>query len=210
MKQMSWLLAALGMACAPGSGTLDSEPDGPGPDDPADDLVDDSAELDPQQDVLANLENSESFTILVEALVVSGLRDELLPENTPQMGWTLFAPTDAAFVASGVDPADYQTAAERSELANILQYHITHLGPMGFSSLVGGPDNPACTPYEGELPMNNGEYAVEGDYNSWTSFATIAGNCTDPVTIDEARIISVDNLVENSGMIQVIDAVLTP
>jgi len=59
---------------------------------------------------------NESFTTLIESAAKAGLVETLL--TTPNL--TIFAPNNAAFEASGIDPA--QINAE--DLGNVLKYHV--------------------------------------------------------------------------------------
>lgn len=66
--------------------------------------------------ITTNLANDDNFSILVSALERTGL-DDVLNQTGP---FTLFAPTDAAFTASGIDLA----AVADADLAEILLYHV--------------------------------------------------------------------------------------
>ena len=59
-------------------------------------------------------------TSLVAALGVAGLVDTLSGEDN----YTVFAPTDEAFAAAGINLADYDTEEEIAALADILLYHV--------------------------------------------------------------------------------------
>ena len=67
-------------------------------------IIDDSLyQFNENLSVLENFENFGDFSILIEALNITGLEDDLSPSNTPQMGWTIFAPTNDAFASIGLD-----------------------------------------------------------------------------------------------------------
>ena len=84
--------------------------------------------------VLENFENFGDFSILMEALNITGLEDDLSPSNTPQMGWTIFAPTNDAFASAGIDLDDFDTPEEIEILTEILLYHVTFAGPYALNS----------------------------------------------------------------------------
>ena len=52
--------------------------------------------FDTDESLLINLQNNTEFSTLVEALTLADLIDDLSPENTPQMGYTIFCPTNEA------------------------------------------------------------------------------------------------------------------
>ena len=174
-------------------------------------LTFDGQHFDPEEDVLTNLERIDAFTTLVEALTMTGLVDALLPENTPQMGWTLFAPTNEAFEASGVRLEAYNTYAELDALAKVLLYHLTWGGPFGLSGAGVGPYDPPCTPFEVSMPMASGDWIVAGDADSgWSALLLVGNDCEGRISANNVEVIASDNLVANSGMIHVIDEVLRP
>ena len=190
--------------------------------------------------VLENFENFEEFSILMEALNITGLADDLSPSNTPQMGWTIFAPTNDAFALAGIDLDEFDTTEEIEILTEILLYHVTFAGPYALDSSTAynsssGEYEPHCQPYSlGWMPMLNGEYADPFDYSSWTENVTISNDCQGNLTVNQANIIDADNRVfgyeyngidgypfnnelphgwaiaEDNGMIQVIDQILIP
>lgn len=204
VRRLPALSLPLLVACAPDTGSIDLDAEAS----PTEPITYDASELDLEQSVLANLQSSDSFTILVEALTRTDLVDALRPENIPgQMGWTLFAPTDEAFAASGVALEDFQTDEDLDVLSDVLLYHVTFAGPFGLD-LDNGNES-GCTPYDAPLAMANGEYAIDGDYTSWTSFLDVANDCEGTVTANEATVISLDHRADD-GMLQVVDAVLLP
>ncbi|MGB0628680.1 MAG: fasciclin domain-containing protein, partial [Candidatus Thalassarchaeaceae archaeon] len=190
--------------------------------------------------VLENLEIFDDFSILMEALNITGLVDDLSPSNTPQMGWTIFAPTNDAFASIGLDLDELDTSEEVEILTEILLYHVTFAGPYALDSSTAynsssGEYEPHCQPYTIDgMPMLNGEYADPFDYSSWTENVTISNDCQGNLTVNQANIIDADNRVygyeyngvdgfpfnnelphgwaiaEDNGMIQVIDQILIP
>jgi transforming growth factor-beta-induced protein len=79
--------------------------------------------------------DDDRFTILTAALVRTGLDVTLNAAGT----FTVFAPTDAAFTASGID----LTALSDADLTNVLLYHV--LGGVVTAADLGEGDNFANT-----------------------------------------------------------------
>ena len=75
---------------------------------------------DETQDIPTNAANTGSHDSLVAALNHVNLTSVL--EGTGP--FTVFAPTDAAFTAAGVDLNDFDTEAENDTLRDILLYHV--------------------------------------------------------------------------------------
>ena len=72
-------------------------------------------------------------TSLVAALGVAGLVDTLSGDDN----YTVFAPTDEAFAAAGINLADYDTEEEITALADILLYHVV-AGEIASTDLADG------------------------------------------------------------------------
>jgi DNA-binding HxlR family transcriptional regulator/uncharacterized surface protein with fasciclin (FAS1) repeats len=191
------------------------------------DIIDDSLyPFNENLSVLENFEDFEDFSILIEALNVTGLEDDLSPDNTPQMGWTIFAPTNDAFEAVGFDIDLFDTEEEIAVLRDILLYHVSFGGPYALSL--------SC-PYSLDwMPMANGGYEDPNDYSTWNQTILVENDCQDILVNREATVIDADNRVygyeyngvdgypfndqlpqgwaiaEDNGMIQVVDALLIP
>jgi len=189
--------------------------------------VDDSLyQFDENLSVLENFENFGDFSILMEALEIAGLVDDLSPSNTPQMGWTIFAPTNDAFEASGFDVDFFDTEEDIASLRDILLYHVTFAGPYGLAL--------SC-PYSTDwMPMANGGYDDPNDYSSWNQTVLVENDCQDILVNSFTTVIDADNRVygyeyngvngypyndqlphgwaiaEDNGMIQVVDTLLIP
>lgn len=171
--------------------------------------------------VLWAIQNSPSFTILAQALEIADLTDAISPENTPQMGWTIFTPTNDAFEAAGFDPEYFDTEEEIASLRDILLYHVSFGGPYGLAL--------SC-PYSLDwMPMANGDYEDPNDYSTWNQTVLVENDCQDILVNNEATVIDADNRVygyeyntdndqlpygypvaQDNGMIQVVDALLIP
>ena len=198
----------------------DSEPE-------VEDIIDDSLYVfNENLSVLENFENFEDFSILVEALNITGLLDDLSPSNTPQMGWTIFAPINEAFEAVGFEIDLFSTEEEIATLRDILLYHVSFAGPWGLAL--------SC-PYSLDwMPMANGGYDDPNDYSTWNQTVLVENDCQDILVNREATVIDADNRVygyeyngvdgypfndqlpqgwaiaEDNGMIQVVDTLLIP
>ena len=181
-----------------------------------------SYNFDTDKSVLYNLENNPEFSTLVEALNITGLINSLQPVNTPQMGYTIFCPTNDAFLNSGINIENFTV----DELSEILLYHLSFGGPYAL--------NLSCPYPQAELPMANGELTDPNDYSTWTSFLTIENDCQNITLDNNAQVLESDirvygyeyngvngypyntqlpygyQIAEDNGMIQVINAVLIP
>ena len=171
--------------------------------------------------VLWAIQNSPHFTTLEQALEMAGLTDAISPENTPQMGWTIFMPTNDAFDAAGFDIDFFNTEEELASLRDILLYHVSFGGPYGLAL--------SC-PYSLDwMQMANGDYEDPNDYTTWNQTVQVENDCQDIRVNSESTIIDADNRVygyeyntdneqlpyghpvaEDNGMIQVIDTMLVP
>ena len=123
---------------------------------------------------------SGEFSTLIAALVAA---DRVGALSTPEQR-TVFAPTDAAFAAMGLNAANIGTVPVE-DLTGILLYHVTP-GRLPAAQVVA----------RSSLPMANGgttQLRVEGT----TAY------------IDGARIVTTDVEASN-GIIHIIDAVLQP
>ena len=191
------------------------------------DIIDDSLyPFNENLSVLENFEDFEDFSILIEALNVTGLLNDLNPSNTPQMGWTIFAPINDAFEAVGFDIDTFDTEEEIAVLRDILLYHVSFGGPYALSL--------SC-PYSLDwMPMANGGYEDPNDYSTWNQTILVENDCQDILVNREATVIDADNRVygyeyngvdgypfndqlpqgwaiaEDNGMIQVVDTLLIP
>lgn len=171
--------------------------------------------------VLWAIQNSPYFTTLAQALEVADLTEDLSPENTPQMGWTMFMPTNDAFEAAGFDLEYFETEEDIASLRDILLYHVSFGGPYGLAL--------SC-PYSLDwMPMANGGYDDPNDYSTWNQTISVENDCQDIVINAQSTVIDADNRVygyeyntdndqlpyghpvaEDNGMIQVVDTLLIP
>ncbi len=181
-----------------------------------------SYNFDTTKSVLYNLENNSEFSTLIEALNITGLINSLQPSNTPQMGYTIFCPTNDAFLNSGINIGNYTV----NELSEILLYHLSLAGPYAL--------NLSCPYSQVEIPMANGEFTNPNDFSTWNSFLTIQNDCQNITLDNNAQVLEADvrvygyvyngvdgyplnpqlpygyQIADDNGMIQVINAVLLP
>ena len=123
-------------------------------------------------------------TSLVAALGVAGLVDTLSGDDN----YTVFAPTDEAFAAAGINLADYDTEEEIAALADILLYHVV-AGEIASTDLADGA-NTVTAANGDELTVTVAEGAVT-------------------VGAEGATVVLADVPASN-GVIHVIDKVIMP
>ena len=136
---------------------------------------------DETEDIPTNAVGTGVHDSLVAALSQAGLVSTLSGDGP----FTVFAPTDDAFAAAGIDLASFDTDEENATLIDILTYHVVS-GQVLSSDL---SDGMTAT-------------ALNGDELSFTVTA-------DAVTVSGATVTSADVMASN-GVIHVIDTVLTP
>ena len=136
---------------------------------------------DATQDIPANAANTGVHDSLVAALTHANLVTTLQGTGP----FTVFAPTDQAFIDAGIDLADFDTPEENDTLTDILLYHVVS-GSVASSAVTDGMI----------ATMVNGDKAKFG-----VNGAT--------VTIGDATVTSADVQASN-GIIHVIDKVLMP
>ena len=136
---------------------------------------------DDTQDIPTNAQNTGVHDSLVAALSHAGLVSALQADGP----FTVFAPTDDAFAAAGIDLSTFDTDEENATLSDILLYHVV-------SGAVASSD------------VNDGmsAEALNGDE---LSFTVSDGS----VMINDATVTSADVMASN-GIIHVIDKVLMP
>jgi len=136
---------------------------------------------DENMDIPANAQATGSHDILVDALIHAGLVAALQQEGP----YTVFAPTDDAFAAAGIDLTTFDTAEKNSTLSDILLYHVV------FASVTASDVTDGMT-----------AQALNGDNLSFT--------VTDgAVMVNDANVTTADVIASN-GVIHVIDKVLMP
>ena len=136
---------------------------------------------DSSKDIPENVQATGVHDSLAAALAHVNLITALSAEGP----FTVFAPTDAAFTAAGIDLSTFDTDEENQTLADILQYHV-YAGSVDAASVTDGMT----------ATMLNGDVAT---------FTVSDGN----VMIGDANVTTADVLASN-GIIHVIDKVLMP
>ena len=132
-------------------------------------------------DIPTNAQNTGQHDSLVAALVHADLVTALRADGP----FTVFAPTDAAFAAAGIDLASFDTDEENATLVDILTYHV-YSGSVESSAVTDGLT----------VTMLNGDEAT----------FTVADGA---VSIGDAKVTTAD-VVASNGIIHVIDKVLMP
>ena len=141
-----------------------------------------NAAADDTDDIPTNVTASDDHASLVAALTHANLVETLQGAGP----FTVFAPTDAAFAAAGIDLADYDTEEENATLVDILTYHV-YEGSVAAADVTDGMS----------VAMLNGDQA------------TFAVTSDGTVTIGAAKVTTAD-VVSSNGIIHIIDAVLLP
>ena len=126
-----------------------------------------------------------NFNTLLGAATRAGLADVLSGEGT----FTLFAPTDEAFTAAGIDPGTIDEAA----LANVLRYHV-------LGTIVGSGDIAAGASYATTLNTTGPD----------DSPLSMIINNTDAVVINGDATVGPVDISGSNGVIHAIDNILTP
>ena len=132
-------------------------------------------------DIPATATGTGIHTSLVAALTQANLVSTLQGTGP----FTVFAPTDAAFTAAGIDLTSFDTDAENATLVDILTYHVVS-GSVASTALTDGQT----------------ATALNGDSVTFTVNA--AG-----VQVNDANVVTADVAASN-GVIHVIDKVLMP
>ena len=132
-------------------------------------------------DIPTKAQNTGEHDSLVAALTHANLVTALQAEGP----FTVFAPTDAAFAAAGIDLASFDTDEENATLVDILTYHV-YSGSVESSAVTDGLT----------VTMLNGDEAT----------FTVADGA---VRIGDATVTTPD-VVASNGIIHVIDKVLLP
>ena len=136
---------------------------------------------DDTQDIPTNAQNRGAHDALVAALSHAGLASAMQADGP----FTVFAPTDDAFAAAGIDLSTFDTDDENATLSDILLYHVVS-GAVASSDVTDGMS----------------AVALNGDD---LTFTVSDGS----VMVNDATVTSADVMASN-GIIHVIDKVLMP
>jgi uncharacterized surface protein with fasciclin (FAS1) repeats len=152
------------------------------------------AAMDRDASALTNLSNSGDHARLVEALQAAGLASALDAVGP----LTVFAPTDSAFSSSTYDSfSDLLRPENQGKLRELLRYHIvsgTYDTPALDAGIDGGGGTMVLTTLQGAtlaVRRSGGEYTL-----------TDASNHTARITVA--------NIYQRNGVVQVVDQVLMP
>jgi len=138
----------------------------------------------PPADIL-NIPATAATTGAHDSLVAALAHADLVTALQADGPFTVFAPTDAAFAAAGIDLASFDTDEENATLVDILTYHV-YSGSVESSAVTDGLT----------VTMLNGDEAT---------FTVADGT----VSIGDATVTTAD-VVASNGIIHVIDKVLMP
>ena len=140
------------------------------------------AMADSSEDIPTNATNTGVHDTLVDALVLADLVSTLQGDGP----FTVFAPTDQAFIDANIDLSTFDTDEEIAVLTDILLYHVYTAGAVYAADVTDGLT----------VAMANGDDA---------SFTVTNGT----VMIGDATVTTADVMASN-GVIHVIDKVLMP
>ena len=136
---------------------------------------------DDTQDIPTNAQNTGVHDSLVAALSHAGLVSALQADGP----FTVFAPTDDAFAAAGIDLSTFDTDEENATLSDILLYHVVS-GSVAASDVTDGMSAEALNGDDLSFTVSDGSVMVNG-----------------------ATVTTADVMASN-GIIHVIDMVLMP
>ncbi len=137
-------------------------------------------------DETEDIPTNAAATGIHDSLVAALTHADLVGALSGSGPFTVFAPTDQAFVDAGIDLANFNTPELNATLVDILQYHVLAGASVMSTDLTDGQT----------AGMLNGDSAT---------FTVADGT----VMIDEATVVTAD-VVASNGVIHVIDKVLTP
>ncbi|MGB0266124.1 MAG: fasciclin domain-containing protein, partial [Candidatus Poseidoniaceae archaeon] len=132
-----------------------------------------------------NIPENVQATGVHDSLAAALAHADLITALSAEGPFTVFAPTDAAFTAAGIDLSTFDTDEENATLFDILTYHV-YAGSVDAANVTDGMT----------ATMFNGDDAT---------FSVTDGN----VMINDANVTSADVFASN-GIIHVIDKVLMP
>lgn len=148
---------------------------------------DDDDDATPPGTITEVASGDDRFTILTAALQRTGLDDVLDMANGT---FTVFAPTDAAFTASGID----LTTLSDDALRNVLRYHV--LGGVVNAADLGEGDNFANT---------LGQYGPND-----SSLSLLVNKTGTTVTVNGDATVVVADIATANGVIHAVNQVLSP
>ena len=132
----------------------------------------------------ADIPTTASTTGIHDSLVAAVIQADLLPTLEGNGPFTVFAPTNQAFVEAGIDLADFESPEGKATLADILLYHVV----------------------AAEVPAADVSNCMSADAANGQPLAFTVGNS---VMVNDANITMTD-VISSNGLIHVIDKVLMP
>ena len=140
--------------------------------------------LSPPVDIISTASSTGIHNTLFDAVLIANLDSTLCIKIGGTGPFTVFAPTDQAFLDAGIDLADFDTQEEIAALQDILLYHVV----------------------ETELLSSNITDCMNVDTaNGQKATFTLAKDAM----VNDANI-SMPDVITSNGIIHVIDKVLTP
>ena len=125
----------------------------------------------------------------------------LIPALQAEGPFTVFAPTDAAFTAAGIDLSTFDTDEENQTLADILQYHV-YAGAVDAANVTDGMTATMLNGDDVTFTVNNGTVTVGGA--TVTTADVMASNgiihVIDTVLIPPADLDDIPTIATNSGV----------
>jgi uncharacterized surface protein with fasciclin (FAS1) repeats len=167
--------------------------------------------------VIATLQANPDFSLLIQALTKAGLNAALGGADP----LTIFAPTNDAFAAAGIDVA-FITAASAADLADILSYHVisgriftTNFAP---AAVVSGSQFAGAIPFESNvketlLPLTKNTvlgYSYSNNVLAFTDNEDRIAGKTKSSKATVKNILTRTNIAATNGVIHAIDKVLSP
>ncbi len=140
-----------------------------------------NASAGPSDDIPTNAQNTGVHNTLVDLLVKADLVTTLQGAGP----FTVFAPTDQAFIDAGIDPANFNTQEEIDVLTDILLYHVVS-GDVTSGDLSDGMSSAAVNTDSLLFSVNGAE-----------------------VKVNDASVTTAD-VTSSNGVIHVVDQVLLP
>src|SRR5258708_21778611 len=148
----------------------------------------------PSRNIIQNAVNSKDHTTLVAAVKAAGLVDTL-SESGP---FTVFAPTNAAFAKLPPGTVDSLLKPEnKDKLVAVLTYHVVP-GRMSAKDLMD-----AAKKAGGQAKLKT----VEGDTLTVEAKGSTLSICDSKGNVSK---VTIQNVFQSNGVIQVIDTVLLP
>jgi uncharacterized surface protein with fasciclin (FAS1) repeats len=148
----------------------------------------------PSKDIIDNAVNSSDHTTLVAAVKAAGLVDTLKGPGP----FTVFAPTNEAFAKLPAGTVDNLLKPENKEmLTKVLTYHVV-------------PGRLSAADLKKEIKAGNGQASLK-TVNGETLIATTQGkNIVLKDQKGDVSTITIPNVFQSNGVIQVVDTVLLP